>query len=369
MRRLRGPLRPLRPLRLSAILCLLAHCGGSDGPTAPTASAGESIDSFGLASGPSRLADAAIRGRVLDSLTGAPVRGAHVEAASMFAVDSDGDGSFSLSTSGTGVVSLVARADGYFAHETHARTGSPSPIEIELIPQGSRFDLDFYDHVFRHLGQDGTHIWDVEPTYEVLTQVFDCVDHQISDACDVFEATDEQAPGQFVSLARQVVAGDASRYTGGAVLGSEVVEVAVAPGTRITRSQAWVQNRVRILIARLPDDYSWTTWWYYRDTPSLYSALVVINKAHKALRGVYSHELAHTLGYDHPNGGDQVPIPSIMRYGHGPDPDSNDILHGAILYRRPAGSRTPDQDPNDFVANASREIPTGPGELIEMTAR
>jgi Carboxypeptidase regulatory-like domain len=358
-----------RALASCGAVCLVADCGRIDGPTAPSATPSAGTDSFGLAATPSRLADSALTGRVSDALTGAPVPGAHVEAASSFGAETDGDGSFSLSTSLSGVVSLVARADGYFPRETHARTGSSIPIDVDVIPQGAKFDLDFFDHVFRHLGEDGTHIWAVEPTYEILTQVFDCVDHQMSDACDVFEATNEEAPGQFVSLATQVVAADASRYTGGAVLGSEVVEVPIAPGTQITRQEAWVRNRVRILIARLPDEYSWTTWWYYRDTPNLYSALVIINKAHKALRGVYSHELAHTLGYDHPLGGDQVPIPSIMRYGHGTEPTANDVLHGAILYRRPAGSRTPDRDPDDFVVNASRALLAGSGELIERTAR
>jgi hypothetical protein len=347
----------------------LAACGSSDGPTAPTLAAREGAESFGLATGPAALGDVALSGQVRDSVTGLPVAGAHVDVGELSGVDADGNGLFSIPASQTGVVSFMARADGYFAHETHARTGSPSPIAIELIPQGRKFDLDFFDHVFRHLGENGTHIWNAEPTFEILTEVFDCVDHEVSDACDVFEATDEAAPGQFVSLASEVVAADAPRYTGGSVLGSDVVETPVAAGTQITRSEAWVRNRVRILIARLPDDYSWTTWWYYRDTPNLYSALVVINKEHKALRGVYSHELAHTLGYDHPLGGDAVPIPSIMRYGHGPDPEPNDILHGAILYRRPAGSRTPDRDPDDFLANASRALPVGSGELIEKTAR
>ncbi len=246
----------------------------------------------------------------------------------------------------------------------------PPRFEIELIPQGAHFDLDFYDHVFRNLGENGTYTWATEPGFEILSQVFDCVEHETTDACDVFEATDEAAPGQFVSLAREVVTADVSRYTGGALLGTNVRLVDIAPGTRITRSEAWVRDKVRFLIARMPDGSSWTTRWIYRGTSNYYSGFIIINKStHKAERGVYSHELAHSLGYSHPLGGDRVPIPSIMRYGHGPDPYPADILHGAILYRRPAGSRTPDQDPDDFVVNELRQLATGPGDLIEETVR
>jgi hypothetical protein len=349
---------------------LLAACGDGGGPTTPTPAARETGGALGVASGPAALGDTALTGIVRDSLTRLPVAGARVEAGELAEVVADRNGSFSIPLRETGVISLVARSDGYFPHETHASTGSPARIEIELIPQNGHFDLDFYDHVFRNLGQRGTNTWATQPGFEVLMRVFDCVDHSSTDACDVFEATNETAPGKFVSLAREVVAADVSRLTGGALLGSDVRLVDVTPGTRITRTEAWVQDDIRFLIARLPEGSSWATRWLYRGTSNYYSGLIVINKvSHKADRGAFSHELAHTLGFDHPLGGDQVPLPSIIRWDDRQEPTPADILHGAILYRRPAGSRTPDRDPDDFVLNGLRQLPAGPGELIEETVR
>jgi hypothetical protein len=66
-----------------------------------------------------------------------------------------------------------------------------------------------------------------------------------------------------------------------------------------------------------------------------------------------SHEIAHALGYYHPCGGINVPLPSTMRIAS--RPTDADRLHGRILYRRPPQSRSPDSDPDTFVIN-----PNGP---------
>jgi hypothetical protein len=220
------------------------------------------------------------------------------------------------------------------------------------------------------VGQSGTTRWATIPSFEILTQVFDCVEHDTTEACDVFEATDEPVPGLFIARVREVVAADVPRYTGGAILPTEVQLVSVAPSTRITRSEAWVRDKVRFIVARLPTGSSWATRWVYSGTSSYYSAFIVINKAtHKDERGVYSHEVAHALGFSHPLGGDSVPVPSIMRYGHGSDPYPVDLLHGAIMYRRPPDSRTPDLDPDAYVLNGLRIPADDAGALIEEVMR
>ena len=63
-----------------------------------------------------------------------------------------------------------------------------------------------------------------------------------------------------------------------------------------------------------------------------------------------SHEIAHTLGYHHPDGQYNVPKPSVMRCN---GPTADDELHGRVLYLRPPGSRTPDKDPDWYAANES----------------
>ncbi|MGH9324028.1 MAG: carboxypeptidase-like regulatory domain-containing protein, partial [Vicinamibacteria bacterium] len=299
-----------------------------------------------MTSGPRSLfAAAAISGRVIDTLTGEPIARARIEAGELASVETDGSGFFALPSSLSGVVALGVEAEGHYPRETRVRVGASETVEIDLLPSDKKFDLDFFDHVYRDVGEDGTHPWTSEPAFQILDRIHYCVESNPQGFCDVLEATEESVPGQFMSLSQQVIAEDASRYTGGRVTGASVVTTAVDPGSRIVRTDAWVRDQVRFVLVQLRDDSSWATTWHYRGSGSMYSGLVMINKQHKALRGVYSHELAHTLGYYHPRGGDEVPLPSIMRYGHDEAPDSNDILHGAILYRRPPGSRTPDRDP------------------------
>ena len=73
-------------------------------------------------------------------------------------------------------------------------------------------------------------------------------------------------------------------------------------------------------------------------------AYLQIQEANRG-RFPFTHEFAHALGFDHgENGYAGVPLPSVM--GRIVDyPTTADILHGRILYRRPAGSRSPDRDP------------------------
>jgi len=100
------------------------------------------------------------------------------------------------------------------------------------------------------------------------------------------------------------------------------------------------------------EDASYGPSWPY-ESGRIYAAAVMMQKRwHKDDRQVFSHELAHTLGFHHPAGSENVPLPSIMRDAN--NVTAQDVLHGRILYRRPPGSRTADRDPESFAVNALR---------------
>ena len=89
--------------------------------------------------------------------------------------------------------------------------------------------------------------------------------------------------------------------------------------------------------------------------PAIIDALVTINASQSpsTSNAIYVHEFAHTLGFSHPDGVPAVPRPSIM----GPDPivvTDADRLHGTILYSRPPGSLTADEDPVTALITDSR---------------
>jgi hypothetical protein len=83
--------------------------------------------------------------------------------------------------------------------------------EIDLLPMRDRFDLDFFDHVFRNLGADHTERWTQEPRFEIWSGIYQCQSGEFESDCDALVALGEPAPGQFLQIAREVIAADASK--------------------------------------------------------------------------------------------------------------------------------------------------------------
>ena len=110
-------------------------------------------------------------------------------------------------------------------------------------------------------------------------------------------------------------------------------------------------------------DASFAWLWPY-ESGALYSVTIQILNKHRADAAVYSHELAHAMGFSHPAGYENVPLLSIMRTAE--RVTRQDELHGSILYRRPPGSRTADRDPDDFIVNALRSLESGPPPLTSL---
>lgn len=242
-------------------------------------------------------------------------------------------------------------------------------MTIDVLPMEGEFDLEFFDHVFRDVGDAGTHRWLDEPTFEIWNRVYECTVFAEDGACDELVATNEAAPGLFVATMRDVIENDSRQYTGGTVTGSRVESSSAHPAeTVVPRAQYFVDGRVTIAFVVRPDRFSWALWRFF-DSGEMVAGHIQINRKHKDLRGVYSHELAHTLGFDHPLGLENVPARSIMRDDHGDGATPIDILHGRILYDRPPNSRTPDDDPGEFVLNALRAASGPHGELITRSAR
>ena len=355
----------MRQLQAVAFLLLVAACGDAGGPTAPEPLPRSSGQTSSV--GPSNLSTGAtLVGRITNAVTHAPIRNARIQVSGGPASETEADGSFVLDLGGypQQALSVVIEAEGYWTRDTHFSANSTREIDATLFPDGDGFHLPFFDYVFRDAGRLGTKPWTREPTFEIWTQVFDCVEMAHSGFCDELEATPEKAPGQFIRLAQEVIGRDATEYTGDTILGVDVTTVMHRPGTRIPRDVQSEIGKITFALVQFPHGISWArTWRFTRGDTS--RAHVQINKKHKDSRGVYSHELAHTLGYGHPFGAESVPLASIMRAGHGAGPHRNDVLHGRLVYNRPPDSRTPDNDPRGFFVNALRAFLSDPGFEIE----
>jgi hypothetical protein len=332
--------------RVSSILfgiAALYSCSGSES-TLPTGSSLGSEKSVRP-----NLNAAAVSGIVKNALDGQPVGGIIVEIPGVASVTTGGDGAFTLDGAGGAPLPLVLRGDGYHTRETHMLS-STVRAEIDVLPMNDKFDLDFFDHVFRDLGEGHTLRWTQEPRFEIWTGVYEHVEGEFYGDLLV---SDELAPERFPQLARDVIAADTTKYTGGVLLGNDVVVLPPHPmGTRLGYTEYFKPFTITVLLLRGGDASLGPSWPY--ESGRIYAASIWMQKRyHKDEHQVFSHELAHTLGFFHPAGSENVPLPSIMRAAE--NVTSHDMLHGSILYRRPPGSRTADKDPETFVVNALRD--------------
>ena len=256
-------------------------------------------------------------------------------------------GSFSLGFDQTGRLPMIVDGPGYWRRETQIRVEPSAEVELDLLPSGRDFDLVFFDHVFRDKGLAGTRRWTGEPTFEIWAQQYTCATQNQDGFCVELDATDGRAASPFEGEAHTVITTDSQTYTGGFVAGSRITTVTHPAGTHVGLAQMLVTGKVTVALVETPSRWSWA-WWRYSNTRRMLAGHIQINKDHRSYRDAYSHELAHVLGFDHPDGHASVPGRSIMRNA---GPTLLDILHGRVLYRRPPGSRTPDKDPDDFSLN------------------
>lgn len=354
-----------RFLAACTLISFLSGCGGDGSPTSPPEISLPTRSDVAQGTAQGQSAAVEVAGRLTNSVTGDPVAKARVEISGMAPVHTASDGTFTLNVLSMGDYPLLVETEGYFRRDSHVRVGSSGKLTMDVIPDGNRFDLDFFDHVFRDLGKEGTRRWTREPTFEIWTQAFDCIENTRG-LCVEAKATEHQAPQKFLNMARDVISTDARKYTDGFLQGSSITSVSHPPGTIVDRNDLLQRFKVTVAMVQMPPDVGSLAWWSFYRSGAMYAAHIQITKRwHKFERGVFSHELAHTLGFGHPNGGDYVPRKSIMRYGHGSEPTLLDILHGGVLYRRPPGSRSPDKDPNTFFINALRAADYEGGPLVQ----
>ncbi len=350
---------------VSVLLIVLALQGcGDDGPSAPT-----SPTSTGPAAS-QPVTGGTLSARIVNAVTGAPVGGASITVEGGASFSADSDGVFRVDRLTSGNLRVVVEASGYWPRETGMRPASQSlpPVTLSLLPDGDDFDLEFYDQVFRNVGEDGTHPWSSEPRFEIWEGLYECTEFIEGESCGELTAMAERAPAEFIETMRSVILADARQYSNGHVVGSNVSMKSHPPGTVLARSQYISPGLVSAAFVSTRDTFSWTHWRYNNSGPMI-GAHINLNTRHRGVRGVYSHELAHTLGFAHPLGLDRVPLNSIMRHGHGSEPTRFDVLHGRVLYSRPPDSRTPDIDPLGFLLSSLRAGAAQAGRETTREAR
>ena len=313
-----------------------------------------------------------ISGRITDIVTGSAVGNLTVEIEGVGATTTNADGQYGFDTNATGILPMTLSGTGYIRRDTYIDAGGPLTVNATVISDGNGFSLPYHDEVFRWNGTRGTKRWPAQMTFVIWTRKFKCIQSntvttqngKIAESCLKGEALQE-SNSVFASNYTDVIASDVSNLTGGRFQANVTMRDDFAPGEQITFNDFTDDSpgNVNLFLVEYAENtetnanFSWArTVWYSRRTDSyygrIYSAHVVLNAVHLNSTRLQTHELAHTLGWSHPNGYD------FSQYDGGSVMDNDgvtarDALQGRIMYLRPWGSRTPDIDPNWFRLNVT----------------
>lgn len=305
---------------------------------------------------PTEVPTVTVSGRILDAIDAQPIAGARVAVRdSSVSSAASVDGSFVLSVPDSTTTRIEITAPGYWRRTTRIDPAGANRVEIDLLPDGKGFSLPFFNYVFRGTCQGqpstgGTARWLTQPTFEVWLSEFAC-ENLVGLVCTDTRSTGRPVPAAFLSAVTTVLAEDISQLTGGFVSGTPVRYREFGTGTRINYPRDALSDGV-ITIAYIEDSGLSLGANNPQGVLGISSGFVQVHGLAE-ITGLTSHEIAHALGYYHPCGGEQVPLPSIMqRAGR---PTDADRLHGRILYRRPPGSLSPDSDSDTVTINSAKE--------------
>lgn len=306
---------------------------------------------------PSDVPTVMVSGRILDAIDAQPIAGARIALRdSSVSIAASMDGSFVLSVPDSTTTRIAITAPGYWPRTTRIDPAGANRVEIDLLPDGKGFSLPFFNYVFRGTcqGQEstgGTTRWLTQPTFEVWLSEFAC-ENLLNLRCTSTRSTGRAVPAAFLSAVSTVLAEDVSQLTGGFVAGTLVRYREFGAGTRIFYPQDALSDGA-ITIAYIEDGGNYLSLGANnpQGVLGISSGYVQVHGLAE-ITGLTSHEIAHALGYYHPCGGEQVPLPSIMqRAGR---PTDADRFHSRILYRRPSGSFSPDSDPDTVTINSAK---------------
>ena len=331
--------RPIPRTVLLLALILATACGGGSSPTAPTAT------STGQQTSTPTATTLTLTGTVTNIITGATISGGVIEVGSETATIG-ADGTYSLTVTASSTQSFSASASGYYTRQSLVSMTGVSTVNLQLIPQGDGFNLALFDHLFRKKGQMGTQRWTSQPTFEIWTQEFTCLEIGPEDGVCVRYQAKGPAPTIFETNVRNSIA-KMGQLTGSALSGSPITTKTHSVGTTLTHND-WGTTVGTISFAYVTGLYSENNAGASGDPNNKihidYGANVYTDTT------IHLHEVAHAVGFRHPDGSNNMPQPGIM----GPWPyqwTSADERLGRILYLRPTGSLTPDIDPTGTIIN------------------
>ncbi len=312
---------------LVPIVATLSICTAACGASAPLAPSGSSS------------AVAQLRGSTLNAIDGQPLGGVTIRAGSQSAV-SDASGAYQLEHLTSGTQEVIFSAPSVVERRTSLVAPSDGVVQQTLIP--ATYDLAAFDQMFRATGR--LERWINPPALVVLTTVMN-FDNGFGNS-SVYKGTSEQLSEAETDLLVSHLLGALATLTGNTFLDFDTIErESVASGANVStiRPGKIVVGRYKGVQAlastigfggHITDDSGRiTAGAIYLDKD--------FDKASDLRRLLRTHELGHTLGYNH-----VTTRTSIMNPAIGPDVTTFDRQGAIIAFQRLPGNESPDSDPS-----------------------
>ncbi len=280
------------------------------------------------------------KGKILDALDAEGLAGVIVRSAGGATAITNEHGRYAIEMPGDGIAQMRLKKPGYFNRRTYVESlKQVNRADLSLIPQGRAFSMAFFERVFREPLAESpmTRRWVEEPSFEIYSRQFAPIGGGELQA-------GARVPKQFRRLLEEVLRTDVPLYSGGVLRGDQIRWIDHKRGERIDQP---LHEEGRVLVMIREDACASGS---EATTLLKWSAAGILEGGRIDLfgdcggmdRAVFSHQLAHHLGFFHAGNRDEVPLPSVMAGADGPT--EADVLHGAVLYQRFPGNRGPDRD-------------------------
>jgi len=235
----------------------------------------------------------------------------------------------------------------------------------DLLPTNpGYFDLNFYDHIIREKGARSSRRWVTMPTVEVYTKTMKCLetDPTDNDICTKYEATATAAPSSHLAYVESIASADIPLLTADVLNAVSVTTKSHATGTIITEGSCNTRDPNKIVALYITKGSSnFSGQASYALNCSYASGAISSSILHFAwvTRDTHLHEVAHSLGWGHPDGYYSIPRRSVMDKVSPRSVTSWDKQAGRVLYKeRRAGHLTPDKDSPGNTINYPKSFGT-----------
>ena len=282
-------------------------------------------------------------GRIIDVLTSNGVGNATIAGDGLTAL-TDLSGAFGLiaPAAADGPRMVKVTAGGRVDRETSLRVPG-ADVVVSMIP--ASFDLRAFDEMFR---VPQLLRWTSPPPVRLERRTVQYTDVNMTSAQAIADAmSDAEANAIMADLTWAL-----PQLTGGTFTSF----ASVTPQTSSPGSTVPLLNSGVITIARVAGLTSGSTFWGYsrwqfRSDGTVVGGLLMIDRdfdrsGSAFTRSLRSHELGHTLGYNHVSA-----RTSVMNSNARTEPNGFDLDACRIAFQRPPGNRAPDVDPGAASLN------------------